>query len=224
MKVQSSFLDFLKTLVLCVGCAYATDASAQTSCVNSPDDELIVEYFNEVSFNEDVLINVADLGSSFQVVLSCPPPVSSDIPPSDFRLRLNASDGSQYSECGSTAPVSINKAKLTANQVGFCSDKGSCRFAAVLDNRSSRTVYSETVLDVIFRNDQTIASPLQLTPATVQVCDDSLDNCLMGSECSVSTSEIGVLSLCDSSNAASCASPPNISQYSANINPYYKLP
>lgn len=222
MKVKVLPLYFLRAITALVSCTYAMTASAQGACRNLPDDEIIVEYFNEISFNEEVNITVSDQGTSFQFLLSCPPAESSDLPPSDFRLRLNTSDGSQYSECGSTAAISVDKAKLTANQVGFCSRTGSCQFTVVLDNRSSRTVYSETVLDITPRNGQTIASPPQLIPATVMICDDSLDTCLTDSECDLSTSEVGVLQLCESPN--SCSTVPNVSQYDWNTNPYYKVP
>ena len=63
-----------------VAVALANDAVAQLNCTNSGEDEAIIEYFNEVSFNdlfEIILMQNPD--TSYGVQLSCPERESNEI-------------------------------------------------------------------------------------------------------------------------------------------------
>ncbi len=55
------------------------------NCTNSSDDENIIEYFNEIEFNELIEVIVTDTGTAFSIVLSCPPQETSTFPPRRFR-------------------------------------------------------------------------------------------------------------------------------------------
>ncbi len=117
------------------------DDSSPVSYGPTPDDVNIVEYFNQIMFNAEIYVDVQDLGTQYQLVLSCPEPPSPTIPGPDFLLTMYTADSppSSSTTCNG-APILLQKAVLPLPQSSFCASGGSnCNFNIVLSNRSSGT-------------------------------------------------------------------------------------
>ena len=139
------------------------------SCTISADDENIVEYFNEIQFSDDISVIVTDTGTTFNIVISCPPAISPNIPSPNFDLSMYSSDNAADTTCGNQVPIVIPKAQLAAQNIAYCPDGQTCDFLVILSNRSTETVYSETLLPVMLRpGNQTIIPNLE--PATLPFC------------------------------------------------------
>ena len=197
-----------------------TSTSGSSSCQNSADDEMLIEYFNQIEFNVEIFVQITDLGTAFQLQLNCPPPVSSTIPPSAFDLTMMASDGSTSTSCAANAaPIVIQK--QTLQQQAFCSQPSKCEFMFIYSNSQTQTVYSETeVLMMLTPGNNTFFPNLE--PATLPICPQNFNPCVLDGTCTLSTSKIGVLSLCDSASSATCTPPATNSTYSYNENVYFQ--
>jgi hypothetical protein len=198
-----------------------TATAGSTSCQNSPDDDMLVEYFNQIDFNGAISIAANDTGSAFDLQITCPTPITPTVPGPDFSLALIAADGSAGTSCSSAAPISISKSSLAT--APYCTAGGQCDFMVILSNSSTGTIYSVTEIRYTFVAGATTSSSAiipQLQPATVPPCESPPKICAASGLCSLSPTTIGVLSLCQ--NAASCTVPVN-SDYSLNSNVYFEL-
>ena len=153
---------------------------ASTPCANSPQDEMLIEYFNELNFedefelllNEEANLPSADL-DEFTIQLTCPPPPSPDIPGPEFAMDLTTGDGTQVTACNSTEPITIDAASLTEQP--FCSIDRACSFVMEAANSATGTIYSQTEIEITFTepSDQSTVIP-QLDPATLPICNNIL--------------------------------------------------
>ncbi len=174
--------------------APSTFVAQGSGCTNSPDDETNVEYFNEMSFEEMYeLIIVKDPSGSFGLQISCPQREAPGIPPSSFDVVVQTADQASSSSCNE--PTTI---VLTPDQ-GTCDDRGVCTLIVLARNSVTSTVYSQTLLQVSLQpsQDRWVLLP-ELEPATMPICNNELNACLLDDTCSLSTESTGVLQLCES--------------------------
>lgn len=200
-----------------VAVALANDAAAQLNCTNSNNDELIIEYFNEQTFNETFVLEIIQSSdaSSFNVQLSCPPRESFEIPPADFYLWMSSLHTSTpVASCGG-GTLSFDNSR-SAKNLAVCPDWPKCLFNIVLQNKTTDMIYSQTEYQIEFMGNSTVIP--QLEPATLPICNNTINNCLLDDSCSLSSEKLGSLTLCDSSS--SCVSPPNSNSYGYNENNY----
>ncbi len=201
-----------------VAVALANDAVAQLNCTNSNDDEAIIEYFNEGNFNQDFIIDIIQSSdtSSFNVQLSCPERESPEFPPSDFYLWMSSLYTSTPVASCDGGTLSFDNSR-SAKNLAVCPDWPKCLFNIVLQNKTTGMIYSQTEYQMeIFPGNNTNIP--QLEPATLSICNNTLNNCLVDDSCSLSTEKLGSLTLCGSSG--SCVSPPNSNSYGYNENNY----
>lgn len=173
------------------------------ACANAPDDETIVEYFNQIAYNQQFLLAIADQGSSFALWLRCPPPLSADFPPADFGMAL-ALEGQASGVACNGSPITLDKASLQAGRYAGCSLRGTvplCMFSVLVYNKLTQTIYSDTMLEIeLLPGGQTFIP--NLNPATLPLCPGTLDPCVLTGTCTPSPSRMGTLTLCE--GAASC--------------------
>ena len=192
------------------------------ACANSPDDMANVEYFNQIEFNQLIVIAIADQGSSFALSLQCPPPISADFPPADFGMAL-ALEGQASGVACNGSPITLDKATLQAGKYAGCSLRETvpvCMFDVLVFNTLTQAVYSDTLLEIeLLPGGQTFIP--NLNPATMPLCPGTPDTCILTGTCTLSPSKLGTLTLCE--NAASCtASQPGGSTYSLNSTVYFQ--
>lgn len=188
-------------------------------CPNSPDDEAIIEYFNEVNFSEDFYISIIDNGTSFSLTLACPPQQTPYFPPVNFGMVLALGGVPAGVGCNGGAIVLD---KVAMNGYDACQDLGRvCTFDILAYNESTQAVYSDTIVMISFANGNTTYIP-NLNPATIPLCPSSFNSCMLTGQCSLSTTKTGELSLCDSADASTCTPPPTNNTYSYNENIYFQ--
>ncbi len=171
-----------------------SSSTGPTEVANSPEDEDIIEYFNEIEFSDEITINVADLGTYFALTISCPPPESPSIPGPDFDLTMYNSDDSASTTCNNQIPLIFYKTQLVAKQYGSCPDGSICSFLIVLSNASTDTIYCQTIFQLIMTSgNQTIIPDLE--PATLPIVNNNLHQCLLTDTCTLSTTKTGSINL-----------------------------
>ncbi len=188
------------------------DDSSPVSSGPTVDDESIVEYFNEILFNEEIYVDVQDLGTQYQLVLSCPEPPSPTIPSPNFLLTMYTADSppSSSTTCNG-APILLQKAVLP--QSGFCTSSGSnCNFNIVLSNRSTGTIYSQTLVAITLTPGINTTIIPNLEPATLPLDPYPAAE--------LTLLESGKLNLC--SSGVDCATPPTNQNYTDNDNVYFQ--
>jgi hypothetical protein len=156
------------------------------NCTNSADDENIIEYFNEIQFSDEIEVIVTDTGTAFNVVISCPPLISPTIPSPDFELSMTTADDATSTTCRNQVPIVIPKDQLAAKTIDYCSDGLLCDFDIVLSNRTTLTIYSQTVYQMTMTaGNQTLIPNLE--PATLPICNNTLQPCWLNGTCTGST-------------------------------------
>jgi hypothetical protein len=145
-----------------------TQSSPTGSCANSPNDEILIEYFNEVNFEDEFVIIKTDTGTTFNISIFCPPAPDADYPGPDFNLTMSTKDRSASSNCNSSQPIVINKSQLNANRYSYCSYK-TCAFTVALSNASTGSVFSSTMTQVVMTSGNEQIIP-ELQPATEPIC------------------------------------------------------
>lgn len=138
-----------------------------SNCTNSPDDEDIVEYFNEINFDQniEVVIQRPLPSDSFGITVSCPRRITPTFPPAAFDLQMTTADGSATTTCDNQVPISVNP-----NAAPVYCQNTVCRFMVTLLNRSTGTIYSQTELNLTLGPvpNQTIEP--ELNAATLPIC------------------------------------------------------
>jgi hypothetical protein len=177
------------------------DDVALSACSNSPDHEIIVEYFNEITFNDDVYVDVEDTGTAFELTLSCPPEVSPELPPPSMEIRLATADDSSTATCN-TGQITIPKA--TMGQSMYCTAASSCSFVVTVLDDVDGTIFSTTEVSIPLTGGDTTFIP-NLNPATLPICPQQIQRCLLDGTCTLSRPPTGPISLCDSGD--SCNQP-----------------
>lgn len=189
------------------------------TCVSSPQDMTIVEYFNQMSFEGLIDVVVEDAGPQFNVIINCPEPVSSTIPPQSMTLALYTSDQAYATSCTNQTPIVISKAALQADQLDYCRGL-ECDFGIVLFNNVTYTIYSNTLYQITMNPGNETYVP-SLEPAVIPVCNAPVEPCVLEGTCVLSTPKSGVLQLCDSADSSACSSPNTTYTYNETI--YFEL-
>ena len=207
------------------------------ACPNSPDDEMIIEYFNQIEFLDDIYINIIDQGTSFALSLSCPPQQSPDFPPPAFGMYMGLHAVFSGIACNGSA-LSFDKATLNRGGYYACGMRGTvpmCTFDVFAYNEITQAIYSDTLLQVTFPGITTAYTPStdpsrwptttiipNLNPATLPLCPSNYNPCVLEGTCALTSSKTGSLTLCDSADGSSCTVPPANNTYSYNANVYFQ--
>ena len=197
-----------------------------SGCPNSPDDETIIEYFNEVNFNMDILPIVSDPGTSFSLTLSCPPQ-SPYFPPANFGMIMALEGAPGGVGCNGGAIV-LDKSTMTSGGYDACQDNGNliygivCTFDFLVYNEATQVVYSDTIVMMTLINGAMTYPPPNFNPAMLPLCPSNFNPCVLTGQCSLSPTKTGTLSLCDSTDGSACAAPPSNNTYSYNENVYFQ--
>jgi hypothetical protein len=190
-------------------------------CPTTPEDMQNVEYFNMMEFNEAFTVNIADQGTAFAVSLNCPQRETPTIPSPTFGMIMVIEGAPSGTACNS-APIVLAKAALASGGYEACqASTSSCTFDILSYNTTTQVVYSDSIVafTLVDSLNPTTYIP-NLNPATVPICPASLNPCVLSGACSLSTTKVGVLSLCE--DAASCTAPVDTT-YSYNSNVYFAL-
>jgi hypothetical protein len=207
------------------------------ACPHSPDDETIVEYFNEIEFSEDIYVTIVDQGTSFAASLICPPQQSVYFPPAAFGLVM-AVEGAPSGVACNESGVVFDKATLIRGGYAGCAVRGGlpiCTFNILAYNETTQVVYSDTLIQVSVVGTTASYAPSanqstwptntyipNLNPATIQVCPSNFNPCILTGTCTLTSSKVGSLSLCDSADGSSCTAPPVPVTYHFNENIYFQ--
>ena len=189
------------------------------ACPNSPDDEAIIEYFNQIEFSMDIYIIITDQGTSFSLQLSCPPQQTPNFPPANFGLLLSAAGAAAGIGCN-TGEIFLDKAQMPS-YASCQSDGRACSFDMLAYNKATQAVYSDTMLMITFTNGNNTYIP-NLNPATLPICPANFNPCILTGTCTQSTTKLGTLSLCDSADSSACTPPPTNDTYAYNENVYFQ--
>lgn len=174
------------------------------TCVNSDQDEVNVEQFNEREYQDLFEVVVTPLpGSapSWSVGIQCDPdpyvtnslavaigPVAGSSPPA-----LCAEDVAQTLTVAPTDPACRQQGSATL-----------CDFVISGFNRITATVYSTTEVQVLLRPGLTTSFLPELEPAQIPVCSNTVNECLVDQTCTLDPT-LGTLQLCES--PTSCQNP-----------------
>ncbi|MFZ4519086.1 MAG: hypothetical protein ACOYOP_11905 [Microthrixaceae bacterium] len=181
---------------------FVDDVPLGGGCPNSPEDEDIIEYFNEIEFSEDIYVQIQDTGAAFQLSLNCPPQQSPSFPPPEMQITLATADGTSTISCN-TGTITLTKAQMP--QLVFCQATGStCSFLVTVGNSATSAVYSTTEIMITFTNGNNTYIP-DLNPAVIPLCPSNFNPCVLTGQCSLSTTKGAQLQLCE--DAASCTLP-----------------
>jgi hypothetical protein len=199
-------------------------STAAYACTITKEDEIIVEYYNQLNFEQEITILIQDAGTQYVVSLICPSPPSSTTPGPDFNLNMvDASNVTSGSSCAS-GKITIVKDDMIGNKVSYCKNSV-CQFKLTLKNSSSGTVYSQTQVQLTMTSGDKMIYP-NLQAATIPICDGNT-SCLFKNTCTSSTSQTGTLSLCESGSSCSqpaySTSPNQSAGYTYNSQIYFQV-
>ena len=197
--------------------------SLPSACPTSATDTESIEYFNQISFMQELSIAVVDQGSTFALSLQCPPPATPTFPPRTLGIAMVLEGAPSAIACNG-ASIALDKATLQAGGYAGCvvqSGVPQCTFDYLAYSTTSGVVYSDTLLQISLAGGNQTITP-NLNPATLPLCPTALNPCVLEGTCSVSTSKEGALSLCGSADAAVCEPPPTYTTYAYNVNVYFE--
>lgn len=178
------------------------DDVALGGCPPSPTDEMIVEYYNEMVFNDAFSITVEDTGAELQLSFGCPAPVSSTIPPPVMEIQFSTPDDAMTVTCN-TGAITLPRATLT--QQTFCDDNNVCAFDVTALDTSDGDVFSTSQLHLTLTGGNATIVP-DLEPATLPLCPQDPNPCLLSGDCTESTQKDGTLELCNDAETCNSAS------------------
>jgi hypothetical protein len=190
-------------------------------CPNSPDDEMIIEYFNEIEFNEDIYAVIIDQGTSFSMTLSCPPQ-QGPFPPQNFGMIMALEGAPGGVGCNGGAIV-LNKSTAASGGYDACQYADLvCTFDFLVYNKATQVVYSDTIVMITLGRYGNNTYIPNLNPATIQICPANFNPCVLTGTCTQTSSTTGSLTLCDSADGSSCTAPPVPVTYHFNENIYFQ--
>jgi len=190
-----------------------------TQCQNSPQDQENVEYFNMQTFDDAYSLTVTVTESAYSVALSCPQSISGLA--SDLYVFIETGDNTQRGVCNypnSTTPSVISLPLSQTGPTAWCSSKLVCEITIFAESASTGTIYSSTLMKLETPTTTTIIP--QLMPATLPVCENTINPCVLAGTCTLTSGKLGELSLC--SDSETCTPPPTNSTYSYNENVYFQ--
>jgi len=179
------------------------------ACVNSPDDENNVELFNMWNYMDgfEIEITGAAPGAStpMTIALECP---ERETPEMGATLGIGLFLAGQGTGVGCNgAGIALDRKTLMAGGYPECVVRNgvpSCRATLFAWNTVTQAIYTETQMMLVLNGNQTMIP--DLLPATIPLCNNTINDCLLSDTCSLSTQQEGQLQLCES--PTSCAAPP----------------
>lgn len=164
------------------------------ACEPTPGDQEIIEYFNEQVFLKTYAIaTVASGPDAYQLSLACPDPGASWVPAG---LEVSLTVGPTETTCApGQPPVSVSVTVGATPSLG-CIATG-CNAMVTARNAQTGTPYSQTVFEL--RPQPGTFLP-DLEPATLPLCDNTPNPCILAGTCTFSTAEYGALELCPTPN------------------------
>lgn len=162
-------------------------AAVSPGCPNSPDDTVIIEFFDEVVFSQGFSFDIWDgdvpngmdvAPGTFRIDLNCPEQQTPYWPPPEFGMRVSTADGSESAGCNSG---SITLLKSDLSDYPFCSETN-CSFIVTADNRDTGAVYSttEVMLSLTGGDDNYVPN---LNPAMLPFCTPTIRPCVLTESC-----------------------------------------
>jgi hypothetical protein len=151
--------------------------SVPEGCSNSPDDSMNIEYFNMLNFNEAFVVQTQydPATGQDQVWITCPERESPTIPPSSFDVRISTPDDTSSVSCYSGEKITLAQQDLA--KTPNCRSGNFCEFVVTALNTQTGMQYSVTNVELELGSDSTIIPDLE--PATLQICDNTLDQNLL---------------------------------------------
>lgn len=179
------------------------------ACAVSPDDEANVELFNVWNFMDEFEIEIAGAApgatTPMTIALECP---ERETPEMGATLGIGLFFAGQETGVGCNgAGLVLDRTTLMAGGYPECIVRNgvpSCRVTLFVWNTETQVIYSETQIMLVLNGNQTMIP--DLLPATIQLCNNTLNDCLLEGSCSLSTKQEGQLQLCES--PTSCAALP----------------
>lgn len=147
--------------------------SVPETCTNSPDDEMNIEYFNMMNFNEEFVVQTQydPATGQDQVWITCPERESSTIPASSFDVRISTPDDTSSVSCYSGEKITLAQQDLATTP--NCTSGRFCDFVITALDNETETQYSATTISLELGSDNTIIPDLE--PATLPICNNTLD-------------------------------------------------
>ena len=121
----------------------------------SQNDMVDIEYFNQVEFMGDVVLNVQLPTPQAYVVQR----ESESFPPPTLEISLTTGDGKQTTDCSNPSPMAIDR------EAAECSPTGMCDLLFKASNRLTGVSYSTTMTDLQLTRSVTLIP--RLNPATL---------------------------------------------------------
>jgi hypothetical protein len=119
-----------------------------------------IEYFNQVEFMGDVVLNVdPPTPQNYVVQLGCPQRQTDSFPPPTLDISLTTGDGKQTTDCSHSSLVEIDR------KAAECSPTGMCDLLFKASNSLTGLSYSTTMTDLQLSQPQILIP--RLNPATL---------------------------------------------------------
>ena len=194
-----------------------TVTPGESGCSDQAANELNIEYFNEMNFMSDYTVSLIPSATGTSVTLNCP---SAGMPaPSTLVVTMATADGSQSTTCNG-APILVATA---SSAPAFCTTSGwNCEFSITAFNSDTSTIYSQTQVQFVLPTGLPVTDVPNLNAATLPICPQTINACVLTGTCTLSTTKNGALTLCDSADYSVCTPPPTNNTYSYNQNVYFQ--
>ena len=146
-------------------------------CPGSPDDEVNIEFFNMMMFNEEFTVGWTQLYATGQVAvrINCPERGGASIPAASFDLRISRPDGSDSVSCYEDRTIVLDRQGLaelsscaTTRPCANCVVE-TCQFLVTALNTVTGAEYSVTTVGLELSESGTTVVP-DLQPATSPAC------------------------------------------------------
>lgn len=91
-----------------------TVSGNSSSCLTSPNDEAIVDYYNIMKVRNLISVNVHDTGAEFDITISCAK-ATTGAAPSTMSVALFTHDQTANTTCADQTPIVFTKSTLSSN-------------------------------------------------------------------------------------------------------------
>jgi hypothetical protein len=195
-----------------------------TPCQNSSQDLQNVEFFNMQSFTEAYTLTTASTTTDHTITLNCPQP--NPRLGADLHVFVATGDLSQSADCndGNAATSTISVPLTTSGSTPWCTSDLVCEVIVFAESSTTGTIYSMTLLNISLNTSTTLAPTL--TPATLPICDSTINPCVTLGQCTVPSVKLGGLSLRGISGClfglSDCTPAEMASQFAYNEDVYFQ--